>query len=95
MLSLRSLTLLVLPAAALIQPPVRPATRPAPAPLAPVTLDSAFRSQFRWRNIGPDRGGRSIAVSGVKGRKNEAYFGATGGGLWKTTDGGETWTPVT
>jgi photosystem II stability/assembly factor-like uncharacterized protein len=60
-----------------------------------VVLDSAFLRQFRWRNIGPDRGGRSIAASGVKGRPREAYFGATGGGLWKTTDGGDTWTPVT
>ena len=61
----------------------------------PVALDSAFLSTFRWRNIGPDRGGRSIASSGVRGRRNEAYFGATGGGLWKTMDGGETWFPVT
>lgn len=57
--------------------------------------DSSFLAGFRWRNIGPDRGGRSIAVSGVKGHRTEAYFGATGGGLWKTTDAGETWAPVT
>ncbi|HET9012273.1 MAG TPA: glycosyl hydrolase, partial [Gemmatimonadaceae bacterium] len=58
-------------------------------------LDSALLRAYRWRNIGPDRGGRSIAVSGVRGRPKEAYFGATGGGLWKTTDAGETWAPVT
>ncbi len=58
-------------------------------------LDSAFLAGYRWRNLGPDRGGRSIAVSGVVGRPMEAYFGATGGGLWKTTDGGERWLPVT
>ena len=58
-------------------------------------LDSALLRSHRWRNIGPDRGGRSIAVSGVRGRPKEAYFGATGGGLWKTTDAGETWAPVT
>ena len=62
---------------------------------APITLDSTLLKGYRWRNIGPDRGGRSIAVSGVKGRPKEAYFGATGGGLWKTTDGGENWGPVT
>ena len=62
---------------------------------APLVLDSAFLAGYRWRNIGPDRGGRSIAVSGVRGRPGEAYFGATGGGLWKTTDTGETWVPVT
>ncbi|MBV9879003.1 MAG: glycosyl hydrolase, partial [Gemmatirosa sp.] len=60
-----------------------------------VPVDSAIFKSYRWRSIGPDRGGRSIAVSGVKGRPKEAYFGATGGGLWKTTDAGETWTPVT
>jgi photosystem II stability/assembly factor-like uncharacterized protein len=61
----------------------------------PIVLDSAVLAGFSWRNIGPDRGGRSIAVAGVKGRPGEAYFGAVGGGLWKTTDGGESWAPVT
>jgi photosystem II stability/assembly factor-like uncharacterized protein len=61
----------------------------------PVPLDSAFLAGFKWRNIGPDRGGRSIAVSGVRGHPELAYFGAVGGGLWKTTDGGETWKAVT
>jgi photosystem II stability/assembly factor-like uncharacterized protein len=63
--------------------------------VAPVPADPALLNLFRWRSLGPDRGGRSIAVSGVKGRPNEAYFGAVGGGLWKTTDRGETWAPVT
>ena len=58
-------------------------------------LDSAILKGYRWRSIGPDRGGRSIAVSGVKGRPREAYFGAVGGGLWKTTDGGMTWSAIT
>ena len=60
-----------------------------------VVLDPALLAGYSWRNLGPDRGGRSIAVSGVKGRPDEAYFGATGGGLWKTTDGGDNWHPVT
>ncbi|OLC78071.1 MAG: glycosyl hydrolase [Acidobacteria bacterium 13_1_40CM_4_65_8] len=58
-------------------------------------IDAAVLKAFQWRSIGPLRGGRSIAVSGVKGRPREAYFGAVGGGLWKTTDGGANWTPVT
>lgn len=78
-----------------------PLTAPSPLHAAavqqtePVLLDSAFLAGYRWRNLGPDRGGRSIATSGVVGRPMEAYFGATGGGLWKTTDGGENWFPVT
>jgi photosystem II stability/assembly factor-like uncharacterized protein len=63
------------------------------APASP--YDAQFFKGMRWRNIGPNRGGRSIASAGVVGRPNEYYFGATGGGLWKTTDGGETWNPVT
>ncbi|MBY0494975.1 MAG: glycosyl hydrolase [Cyanobacteria bacterium] len=58
-------------------------------------IDPALLNAYRWRSIGPDRGGRSIAVAGVKGRPREAYFGAVGGGLWKTTDAGNNWVPVT
>jgi photosystem II stability/assembly factor-like uncharacterized protein len=61
----------------------------------PAAIDSALLGGYRWRNIGPDRGGRSLAISGVVGQPRVGYFGATGGGLWKTTDGGETWAPVT
>ncbi len=50
---------------------------------------------MKWRSIGPDRGGRSIAVAGSSRRPLEYYFGAVGGGVWKTTDGGTTWKPVT
>ena len=57
--------------------------------------DSALFASLRWRNIGPNRGGRSIAVAGSTSRPLEYYFGATGGGLWKTVDGGTTWAPVT
>src|ERR1700731_57743 len=53
---------------------------------APVAMDSAILKSLRWRSIGPDRGGRSITVSGVKGQPKVGYFGATGGGLWKTSD---------
>ena len=50
---------------------------------------------MRWRSVGPARGGRSIAAEGSDARPNEYWFGATGGGAWKTTDGGTTWTPMT
>ena len=71
------------------------AERSAPVTAVRFAVDSVLLKAFRWRSIGPDRGGRSIAVTGVKGRPREAYFGATGGGLWKTVDGGDTWAPVT
>ena len=51
-------------------------------------------SLLRWRSVGPARGGRSVAVTGVKSRPNEFYFGATGGGLWKSTNAGESWSCV-
>ena len=60
-----------------------------------IVLDDEILEAYHWRNIGPDRGGRSIAATGVRGRPDEAYFGATGGGLWKTVNGGEDWFPVT
>ncbi len=60
-----------------------------------VAVDPSLLATFKWRSIGPDRGGRSLAVAGVVGRPKDGYFGATGGGLWKTTDGGDTWAPVT
>lgn len=54
-----------------------------------------FFKALKWRNIGPNRGGRSIASSGSSTRPLEYFFGAVGGGLWKTSDGGQTWNPVT
>ena len=48
-----------------------------------------------WRLIGPFRGGRVLAVSGVVGDQHTYYFGGTGGGVWKSTDGGLTWRPLT
>ncbi len=58
-------------------------------------IPSSFYEKMEWRNIGPERGGRSLGASGSPGRPLEYYFGATGGGLWKTVDGGQEWSPVT
>ncbi len=49
---------------------------------------------LRWRGIGPYRGGRSTAVAGDFNNRLVFYMGATGGGVWKTTDGGITWLPI-
>jgi photosystem II stability/assembly factor-like uncharacterized protein len=70
------------------------ATRPASPPPAPSAAEPALAG-LEWRNIGPSRGGRVVAVAGVPGQPNVYYFGGTGGGVWKTTDAGGNWTPVT
>jgi photosystem II stability/assembly factor-like uncharacterized protein len=57
-------------------------------------FDESLFAGLQWRSVGPNRGGRSIGVAGSAARPLEYYFGATGGGLWKTTDGGQTWVPV-
>ena len=68
----------------------------APPVLAQSTsVGATLMPPLEWRSIGPDRGGRSIAVAGHEDRPFEYYFGATGGGLFKTTDGGSSWLPVT
>ncbi|NKI30456.1 VPS10 domain-containing protein [Croceivirga thetidis] len=58
-------------------------------------IDTSFYSGLKWRNIGPKRGGRSLGCAGSPSRPNEYYFGATGGGLWKTVDGGNEWKAIT
>jgi photosystem II stability/assembly factor-like uncharacterized protein len=73
-----------------------PSTRAQAAQAAapPAGIDSSLFAGLRWRSLGPARGGRSQAAAGSASRPLEYYFGATGGGLWKTTDGGLTWKPV-
>ncbi len=58
-----------------------------------IQLDSFFKP-MKWRNIGPFRGGRSVAASGVLGDKSTYYMGTTGGGLWKTEDMGINWSNI-
>jgi photosystem II stability/assembly factor-like uncharacterized protein len=59
------------------------------------TFPAELYENLRWENLGPSRGGRSTAVAGSDARPYEYYFGATGGGLWKSIDGGTTWSNVT
>ncbi len=65
------------------------------AQVSNLPVDPSFYANLKWRNIGPQRGGRSLGCAGSPGRPNEYYFGATGGGLWKTVDAGQNWFPVT
>lgn len=57
----------------------------------PTSFSSELYSSLEYRLVGPFRGGRSAAVTGVPGAPNLFYFGATGGGVWKTLDGGRSW----
>lgn len=54
-------------------------------------FDEKLYNSTEWRLVGPFRGGRSAAVTGVSGKPNLYYMGATGGGVWRTKDGGQTW----
>jgi photosystem II stability/assembly factor-like uncharacterized protein len=65
-------------------------TQPLPTVTSPAETDSSLRA-VRWRNIGPFRGGRSVAVAGVVRDPLVYYMGTTGGGVWKTVDAGATW----
>ena len=49
---------------------------------------------MQWREVGPFRGGRALAIAGVPSEPNTYFFGAVAGGIWKTTDGGANWHPV-
>ena len=73
-------------------------TLAAPTPSAAQAPDTTALARYTqamaWRDIGPTRGGRSVTVAGVVGDDQTYYFGATGGGVWKTTDAGITWTNV-
>ena len=58
-------------------------------------IDQNFLQALTWRCIGPPRGGRVITVAGHPTAAMTFYFGAVGGGVWKTTDGGVYWENIT
>ena len=89
-----TLALLAIPAPAAAQRRGRTAPDAAAPAAATAGYDSTLFHGLRWRSIGPYRGGRVTAVAGVSGQAHVYYFGATGGGVWKTTDGGMRWTPI-
>src|SRR4051794_19749352 len=61
---------------------------------SPAATSSRFKA-LRWRLVGPFRGGRAVAVTGDPSRQMVFYMGSVNGGVWKTTNGGQTWRNVT
>src|SRR5882672_10919146 len=59
-----------------------------------LSYDEKLYNALEWRSVGPYRGGRSAAVTGVSGKPNLFYFGSTGGGVWRTSDAGNTWSNI-
>jgi len=57
-------------------------------------IDSQLFGGLKWRLIGPARGGRVLAVTGVRGQSEVYYFGSVNGGVWRTNDAGRTWNPI-
>ncbi|HEY2904792.1 MAG TPA: sialidase family protein, partial [Vicinamibacterales bacterium] len=69
----------------------RAAAQAPPSAAAAPAVDAAYLNLVRWRMAGPSRGGRVVAVAGDPVNKMTFYQGATGGGVWKTDDGGLNW----
>src|SRR5690349_9151473 len=69
-------------------------SKPKPAAHATDPLDQSQLQGLTWRCIGPYRGGRVTAVTGVVGQRNVFYFGGTGSGVWKSVDSGVSWKNV-
>ena len=61
---------------------------------SPAQVNPALVGGMKWRQIGPFRGGRVLAVAGVPGDPNTYYFGSVAGGIFKSTNGGLSWTPT-
>jgi photosystem II stability/assembly factor-like uncharacterized protein len=95
-LALAAAAPVALAAATSATPAANAKATPAPhaAPLVATDQD-VYRDALSFRLVGPFRGGRATAVSGVPGQSRTFFMGSTGGGVWKTTDGGATWRNVT
>jgi photosystem II stability/assembly factor-like uncharacterized protein len=66
----------------------------ASTPASAQLIDQKLFGAMRWRQVGPFRGGRVLAVTGVPGEPNVFYFGAVSGGVWRTNDAGANWEPL-
>ena len=93
--------LAALSAAGVMSQQERPQEKSAPPAKPPQSTDEAKKDNadpmfkgMEYRLIGPFRGGRSLTVAGIPGDPSTYYFGGVGGGIWKSTDGANTWSPI-
>src|SRR4051812_37668400 len=80
---------------ALTQAAAPPPAAAPPNGQAAFPVNQSLFKALQWRGIWPYRGGRALAVGGVPGDPTPFYFGGVAGGVWRTTDGGATWQPLT
>src|SRR6478672_3581866 len=71
-----------------------PAASPEKKPASAGAIDEKLFNGMQWRQVGPFRGGRALAIEGVPGEPDTWYFGGVAGGVWKTVDAGQNWTPL-
>jgi photosystem II stability/assembly factor-like uncharacterized protein len=93
-----ALSLLFLTSVSFSQP-AKHSSKPEPTvssakPVPVRTMDESLYKGMRWRQVGPFRGGRVLAVTGVPGEANVFYFGSVSGGIWKSADAGANWEPI-
>ena len=67
---------------------------PAQGQNASPRVEDKYFQELHWRSIGPHRGGRALAVTGVRGQPELFYFGSVDGGVWRSNDAGRTWNPI-
>src|SRR5262245_46828110 len=87
-------SVMVLIGCAPVQQSSKSATLGAPAPGVGSVSDPSNGNALRFRTVGPMRGGRVTTVTGVPSEPKTYYMGTTGGGIWRTTDAGESWVNV-
>ncbi len=75
------------------KPSEQPVQKQGETPETKSNEDTLFKG-MKYRLVGPFRGGRSLTSAGIPGDPTTYYFGSTGGGVWKSTDGAMTWTPL-
>src|SRR6476620_8743574 len=92
---LRSTCLVLLVFMTLTAPRTQAQTSSSPTSAPPGGLDPAFFKGLHYRLVGPSRGGRVTTVTGVPSQPKTFYMGVASGGLFRTTDSGATWVPIT